>query len=150
MFSAKNYKFGFDVWGLALFLAVMLPNFIWFAVPAPNDVLRANSATPTLDAAAQIFQVIMTAALCAVINTSREKPMRTAYKIIIAALVAAYYGGWAAYYLGAANAAVILDLVISPCAAFAVFSFAVKNAPALISAGVFSLCHLIFGAVNFL
>ena len=27
----KQYRFGFDPWGLLLFLLVMLPNFIWFA-----------------------------------------------------------------------------------------------------------------------
>lgn len=45
-------KLGFDVGGLVLFLALMLPNFLWFAIPAPNDVLRAESATPVIDAIA--------------------------------------------------------------------------------------------------
>lgn len=36
--NAGKYRFGFDFWGLILFLLVMVPNFIWFAVPAPNDV----------------------------------------------------------------------------------------------------------------
>lgn len=38
----KKYNFSFDVWGLAVFLIIMMPNCIWFAVPAPNDVLRAG------------------------------------------------------------------------------------------------------------
>ncbi len=46
----KQYRFGFDPWGLLLFLLVMLPNFIWFAVPAPDDILRVDSATPVVDA----------------------------------------------------------------------------------------------------
>lgn len=36
----KKYEFGFDVGCLLLFLIIMIPNFIWFAAPAPNDVLR--------------------------------------------------------------------------------------------------------------
>ena len=28
-----KYKLGFDIWGLLLFLGIMVPNFIWFAVP---------------------------------------------------------------------------------------------------------------------
>lgn len=28
----SRYRFGFDFWGLLLFLLVMLPNFIWFSV----------------------------------------------------------------------------------------------------------------------
>lgn len=31
----KEYRFGFEVWGLVLFIGIMLPNFVWFAVPAP-------------------------------------------------------------------------------------------------------------------
>lgn len=42
----KNYRFGFAPVGLALFAALMLPNILRFAVPAPNDLLRAESVTP--------------------------------------------------------------------------------------------------------
>lgn len=45
----KKYEFGFDVGCLLLFLIIMIPNFIWFAAPAPNDVLRMDSITETLD-----------------------------------------------------------------------------------------------------
>ena len=45
----QKYKLSFDIWGLLLFLIIMIPNFIWFAVPAPNDILRANSITETVD-----------------------------------------------------------------------------------------------------
>ena len=41
----KKYRFGFDVQGLLLFIVIMIPNFIWFDLPAPNDILRADSAT---------------------------------------------------------------------------------------------------------
>ena len=63
----QNYRFGFDPWGLLLFLLVMLPNFIWFAVPAPNDILRADSVTPVVDAIGSVFQVLTVACLCFVI-----------------------------------------------------------------------------------
>ena len=53
----KKYQFGFGVWGLALFLLIMVPNFIWFAIPAPDDVLRHESVTPFIDTLASIFQV---------------------------------------------------------------------------------------------
>lgn len=43
----KKYKLSFEVWGLLLFLIIMIPNFIWFAISAPNDILRANSITET-------------------------------------------------------------------------------------------------------
>ena len=41
----KNCKLSFEIWGLLLFLIVMIPNFMWFAIPAPNDILREKSIT---------------------------------------------------------------------------------------------------------
>ena len=61
-----RYRFGFDVWGLLLFLLVMLPNFIWFAVPAPNDILRTESVTPVVDVIASAFAVRH--CICALVN----------------------------------------------------------------------------------
>ena len=60
----KKYRLGFDISGFVLFLIVMIPNLIWFAVPAPNDVLRTNSTTEAIDTVASVCQVLMIAALC--------------------------------------------------------------------------------------
>lgn len=150
MWSLKNYRMGFDPWGLALFLLIMLPNFLWFAFPAPNDALRAESVTPLADAIAQVFQIIMAAALCVVINTARDRPVKREYQAGTAVCAALYLAGWAAYYAGTANAAVILALCLAPCGAFLLFALGRKNGIALVSAGVFTACHLIFATVNFL
>lgn len=150
MWNLKNYRLGFDLWGLGLFLLIMLPNFIWFAYPAPNDVLRGESVTPVIDAIAQVFQVIIAAALCVVISITRDRPMKRGYLAGVAVCVALYFTGWAAYYAGIANAAVILDLCLAPCGAFLVFALGRKNGLALVSAGVFTICHFIFAIVNFI
>ncbi len=42
MIKNKKYKIGFDIRGLIIFIVIMIPNFIWFAVPAPNDILRGR------------------------------------------------------------------------------------------------------------
>ena len=55
----KEFKFGFNIYGLLLFLIIMIPNFIWFAVPAPNDVLRTESVTEVIDTIASVCQVLM-------------------------------------------------------------------------------------------
>ena len=47
--TIKRYKLSFEICGLLLFLIVMIPNFIWFAIPAPNDILRTKSITETVD-----------------------------------------------------------------------------------------------------
>lgn len=150
MWNLKNYRLGFDLWGLGLFLLIMLPNFIWFAYPAPNDVLRGESVTPVIDAIAQVFQIAIVAALCVVVNIKRDRPMKRGYLAGVAACVAGYFAGWIAYYAGIANAAVILDLCLAPCGAFLLFSAARKNAPALLAGACFTICHFIFAIVNFI
>lgn len=146
----STYKINFEIWGLVLFMAIMLPNFIWFGFPAPNDVLRRESVTPMLDMAAQCFQVLLVAALCAVKNTQAKRPMGRKCKLAVILLVALYYIGWAMYYAGIANAVVILDLCIAPCMAFLVFSAARKNVWAFVFAGAFMVCHTVYGVGNFL
>lgn len=150
MRDVKNYRFGFDPRGLGVFLLIMIPNFVWFAAPAPNDILRAESVTPLLDAAGQVFQVIMAASLCAVVNTARTSPIDRGLAAGTAVCVVLYFAGWAAYYAGTANAAVVLTLCLAPCGAFLSFSLARKNTPALLAAGGFTLCHLIHTVINFL
>ena len=51
----KRYKLCFEIWGLLLFFIIMIPNFIWFAIPAPNDILRAKSITEIVDTVASIY-----------------------------------------------------------------------------------------------
>lgn len=150
MWDIKNYRFRFDPRGLALFLLVMLPNLVWSAVPAPHDILRRESVTPLLDSIAQVFQITMTAALCAVINATRDRPMKRRDWAGIAACVLLYFAGWIAYYAGIANPAVILTLCLAPCGAFLLLAQARKNAPALLAAGGFTVCHFLFAVINFI
>lgn len=146
----NKYRFGFDVWGLILFLLVMLPNFIWFAVPAPNDVLRSESVTPIIDAIASVCQVLTIACLCFVINKERSKLRFSPLVIATIVSVAIYYLGWVLYYSGFATSWVILLLTIPPCLAFILFAVDRKNLPAVLFATGFAVCHLIFAVVNFI
>ena len=150
MWTLKNYRPGFDPWGLGLFLLIMLPNLVWFVLPAPNDVLRVESVTPLTDTTAQVFQIIMTATLCGVINVTRDKPMKRGYRAGTAACTVLYYSGWAAYFTGTASAAVILDLCLTPCGTFLLFALARRNVLALISGMAFTTCHSIFASINFI
>ena len=79
MIKNKKYKIGFDIWGLIIFIVIMIPNFIWFAVPAPNDILRGESITKTVDVIASICQVLMVMSLCIFINQERKKISITRY-----------------------------------------------------------------------
>lgn len=54
----RKYKLGFDIWGLLLFLIIMIPNFIWFVMPTPNDILRGESVTNNFDMIASVCHLI--------------------------------------------------------------------------------------------
>ena len=150
IFVMKNYRFGFNVWGLILFTAIMLPNLIWFFVPAPNDILRSDSVTPHIDMIASICQALMTAALCVIINQKSKKisfSLLTVSTIICCLL---YFVSWIFYYIGAVNVIVILGLTILPCLAFLIFDLDRKNLFAVFFAFVFTILHLIYSAVNYI
>ncbi len=69
----KRYKLCFEIWGLLLSLIVMIPNFIWFAIPAPNDILRAKSITEMVDTVASVCQILMFVAICIFRNRESKK-----------------------------------------------------------------------------
>lgn len=146
----KKYKFGFDIWGLLLFLIIMTPNFIWFAVPAPNDILRADSVTGIFDTIASICQVLMIAMLCLLIKNDRQKMRITPLMIAAGICCLSYFASWIFYYSGTTNAIVILGLTLPPCLVFLFFAIDRKNLIAVIPISIFTVCHLIYGAVNFM
>lgn len=146
----KNYKFAFDPWGLLVFLLVMLPNLVWFAVPAPNDILREESVTPVLDGIASVCQVLFAAAICLVVNKERERPRLTPLLFTVAACGALYFLGWIFYYAGIVHPGVVLLLTLSPCLCFFFFALYRKNYLAVIPIAGFAVCHLIHSIVNFM
>ena len=144
----KKYKIGFDIWGLLLFLIIMIPNFIWFAVPAPNDILREDSITKAVDTVGSVCQVLMIILLCILIRKERNK---TRVPSIIAVVISCllYFVSWVLYYLGITNVFVILGLTIPPCLSFLIFAITRRNIIAIIPISVFAICHLIYATVNF-
>lgn len=147
---SKKYSLSFEIWGLLLFLVIMIPNFIWFAVPAPNDVLRAESNTKTIDAAASVCQILMISALCIFRNKdSGRKNCITPFIILAAGWCLLYFLSWIVYYQGIVNMIVISGLTVPPCFAFLFFAMDRKNGIALIPILIFTICHVIYAVVNF-
>ena len=146
----KKYKMGFDIWALVLFIAIMIPNVIWFSVPAPNDILRTESITKIPDTIASISQVVMLVALCIFINTEWKKRNVTRFIVAVIINCALYFICWIFYYIGISNAAIILGMTIFPCLAFLFFAFDRKNNIATIPISIFTICHLMYGVVNYI
>lgn len=146
----KEYKLGFNIYGLFLFLIIMIPNFIYFAVPAPNDVLRADSVTEVIDTIASVCQVLMVIALCIFVNIKSHKFHITPLIIFVIICCLIYFASWVGYYVGIVNTGVILGLTISPCLAFMFFAIDRKNMIAVVPISIFLICHLIYGITNFI
>ena len=146
----KRYKLSFEIWGLLLFLIIMIPNFIWFAIPAPNDILRAKSITEMVDTVASVCQILMIVAICIIRNRESKKLCISPFIIMAAACYLLYVASWIAYYSGMTNVVVILGLTIPPCLAFLFFAIDRKNGIALIPISIFTICHLVYGALNFI
>ena len=146
----RKYRLNFEVWGVLIFLIIMIPNFIWFAVPAPKDILRADSVTETIDTIACVCQVLMITALCFFRNNEAGKLCITPFIIIAAGCCFLYFVSWAVYYAGLVNGIVLLGLTILPCLIFLFFAIDRKNAIAIIPTLVFTVCHLIYGVTNFI
>lgn len=146
----KKYKFSFDIWGFLLSLIIMVPNFIWFVIPAPNDILRTGSITEMIDTVASVCQVLMITVLCVFRNRESKKFSINPLIIVVIICCALYFMGWIAYYMGITNAIIILGLTIIPCLAFLIFSIDRKNRIAVILTLIFMVCHLIHGVANFI
>ena len=110
--EVKNHKICFDIWGLVLFLVIMLPNFIWFAIPAPNDILQADSVTPTVDAIGSFCQIFFIIALCILQRKITPKIQVNSLIIMVTASVLLYFTGWIFYYVGITNPLIILLLTV--------------------------------------
>ena len=150
MIKNTKYKIGFDIWGMSNFIIIMIPNFIFFAVPAANDILRGESITKTADVIASICPVLMVMSLCIFINEDRKKISFT--RFIMAAIICCllYFLCWILYYVSVTNAIVILGLIIFPCLTFLFFAIDRKNMIAVIPISIFMVCHLIYGIVNYI
>ncbi len=146
----KRYSLAFDMWSIVLFLFVMLPTFIWLAVPAPNDILRAESITKPFDMVASICQVLMIVILCFLKSTECKKIRISPFILAVLFCCALYFASWIFYYAGITNALVIVGLTVPPCLAFLFFSIDRKNYVALIPIAIFTICHIVYAIVNFI
>ena len=150
VYSSPKYRLGFDIWALVLFLSVMIPTIIWTFVPAPNDILRAESTTPMLDIAASVMQIMAISCICVLINKGAGKVRFTPLVFLSALCVLLYYAGWAIYYCGISSPWVILLMTIPPSAALILYAVDRRNLPAIVLAGCFAELHLLFAVSNFI
>lgn len=145
----KSYRFTFSPAALILFIFIMLPNIIWFNVPAVNDILRAEPAVPAIDFIGQVFQVMMIAALFLVKNITAENVVKLKY-ISVASMILFYYICWVFYYIGFVYTPVIIGLTVFPCLAFLLYAVFRKNYIAVMLTVVFAICHIVSSILTYI
>jgi len=128
----------------------MIPNLIWFLVPAPNDILRNESKTPGLDLVSIIFQVIMVVSLILIKNKNQNKLAFSRYLIFGLVFLILYYVSWTCYYVNIVSHQIILGLTISPCLVFIICCLERKNYLAMFPTIIFSICHIVYALINFI
>ena len=149
MWKLKNYRIYPELWGIALFLSIMLPNFMWMLLPAPVDILRRGTQTPLLDQLISVIQVLMVAATCFLINRTYHPPVEQKNLIGICLSVFLYLFGWIFYYLGITGWMVILILSLTPSAAFVLFNKGRKNGFGYGLSWMFLILHTLRGFLNY-
>lgn len=108
-----------------------------------------DSVTVFIDQIASIAQVITVATLCFLKHDSTRKTNKN-YIYIVYGMIALYISGWIAYYAAFTNPFIIMILCICPSMALVMYSAYRKNTIAMIAGVTFTICHILYGIVNFI
>lgn len=147
----KKYKFGIDTWAIWIIAVIMLPNIIWALSDLPDDILKRETLTPSLDNVMTISQVIMILALCFIRNKeTKNLSMMNSLPAISIAMCMFYYSSWIFYFCGSADSFILMSLCVAPCIALILYCLFRKNAPALLFTALFSVFHIMRTVLNFL
>lgn len=147
----KNYKFGFSLAGLILYVLQLLPNIIWVLAPPVNDALARNSSPyPIINVIERVFGFMTVAFLILVVNKNGGKNGRR-YMASAALSLAAYYISWIFYYNGVVCPwLLVIGLAAMPPLYFIFAGIWMKNYAVVIPGVIFGITHIAITCVNYL
>lgn len=147
----KKYKFGIDTWAIWIIAVIMLPNIIWALSDLPDDILKRETLTPSLDNVMTISQVLMILALCLIRNKeTKSLSMMNSLPAISVAMCMLYYSAWIFYFSGGTDGFILTALCVTPCVALILYCLFRKNVPAMFLTLVFSVLHILRTVLNFI
>ncbi len=140
----SKFRFGFDFWGLGLFVLLLVPNIVWWCFSPENDVLRQISAPPALDVFAYIFEAVTVAAILIIVRREAKGLPRfdSPFFTFTVMSVVLYIAAWVFYFCGNVNFAVLLFMGVFPCTALGCYAAMRKNWLVLCPLAVFTALHL--------
>lgn len=136
-----EYAWGFSWRGLIVFLLVMLPNVLYFWLPAPE--MKGKSRGPKVltylehgsQAVFLLFLILLT--------TPEESPIQSPYVVWMGVLLAMYYLLWGFFFAKRMSLPVWLGLAVFPVAYFMLAELWLHIHIALIPTAIFGIAHLI-------
>jgi len=137
----KKYKFGFSVWGFGLFLLIMVPNIVYFCVPAYRGGLDGDNVV--LDTVASVFQAIGLMLLFFIVRREKDQKLFKTGVTLAAFFFAIYLIAWIFYFCSYRNSAVVISLAVFPCLSLLSFSIGEKNRFSLTVLRIFSILHIV-------
>lgn len=147
----KNYKFGFSLAGLILYVLQLLPNIIWVLAPPVNDALARNSSPyPIMNVIERVFGFMTVVLLILLINKGGRKNSRL-YMGLAALFLAAYYISWVLYYKGVVCPwLLVIGLAAMPPLYFIFAGIWMKNYAVIIPGVIFGITHIAITCINYL
>ena len=149
--NPNNYEMGFSIYGIIIYLLLMLPNIVWQIFPPINNLLLIDTVSyPILDIFEWIFRILIILFLIFLINKDKTKN-KTSYIGVAIAFLAIYYITWLLYYFGIVNPwIIILGMGITPVFYFSFAGLWLRNYLLLIPSLIFGIVHMIISILSYL
>jgi hypothetical protein len=141
----KNYRFGFSITGLIIYVLQLIPNIIWISFPPVNNVLaQNNSPYPILNIVERVCGISTVALLILIVNEESGRSKKANLYIGLAALfLVAYYISWVFYYKGVVSPWMLIAVMAGmPPLYFLFAGLWKKNYVVIIPCIIFGITHV--------
>ncbi len=147
----NNYIMRFSLKGFIAVLLVIIPNILYSVIPHNANLLEQGGEFGVLDIFENIFRLLLIVSLLILVNENKTRQTKSRFTLICAFLfLTAYYIMWALLFLCISNCFVYIGLAAFPCVFFLLTAMDLRNYPAMVTAVIFAVLHIIITCKNYL
>ena len=143
-----NYYFGFSWYGFIVFLLPMLPNILYFLIPASTESGKNENSHLVLDILEHGSQAIFIFLLIFVISRQTTEIL-CPYTIIMVISLFIYFVLWIFCFTGKANLIILLGMAVLPVVYFILAEMWLHNYLAILPTAFFGIAHVIITYIDF-